>query len=378
MSKKNGETTLSPLIGAAQKRAFTVIAGVVVFMTVTTYTGQRIIWMGDENSNLKAKEYFVAGQTLNSYKAILTTLLHPELPIITPFTKMQWLIYEKGVALLPENEGEAGVWQNMWFHHHFGKKDRSYFGVKDYEPSPKMIRVLDQYWFCLESMATKPFADKEMEEKYLEGFAGLAFSYTLAEGFYSGIRVGSVQRMANLSEHVKRSKFLVQWLNELRTKWNVYPTVAQTVGKNPKLQVLAQLTLLGELQDIIKGAIHNREFSCDLSSIQQYIQVRKEFYAPDNGKPAYKRIMNPRERKAVYYIAIDAVGPKDTKYLIEHYCGFEVVGKVDMTSVVSFARAKNVTPKEQEEFERRASLSDEIKIIEEKIKETRGRCLIVE
>ncbi|CCK80812.1 uncharacterized protein TOL2_C26530 [Desulfobacula toluolica Tol2] len=363
-SKKNKEIVLLPLIGAKQKKTFKTLAVVVALMSATIYINHRLVWIGKENANLAAKEYFVAGQTLNSYKAILTTFLHPELPIIVPLTKLQWKIYEKGVALLPKNEGEAGVWQNMWFHHHFGKKDRPYFGVKRNRPSPKMVKILDQYWFCLEAMTTKPFADKKMEEKYLEGFAGLAFSYTLKDGYYSGKYLGSAKKMAKLPEMVHRYRLLVQWLNELRAKWKDSASIAQTVQNNPKMEVLSQLTLLINLSDIILGEIHSHNFDCDLSSIHQYIKMRKEFYSPDNGSPVYKKIRNHKEREAIYHIAVNAVGARNTKYLIEHYCGYEVAGKMDMSFAIAFAKDKNITLEQQEELWRRASLREEIKIIE--------------
>lgn len=328
------------------------------------YFHLRSEWMGKNNANYEAKEYFVVGQTLNSYKTILTTIFHPELPFIVPFTKLQWLIYNKGVALLPESDGEAGVWQNMWFHHHFGKKDRHYFGVKRNKPSPKMVEVLDQYWFSLKSMATKPFADKEMEEKYLKGFSGLAFSYILDDGFYSGKALGAYRRMAKNPIHVRRSELLLQWLNELRFKWQSSKELTQTVKDNPKLLTLAQLCILKKLEDIILAEIHAGEFNCNQPSIHQYLQIRKEFYSPDNGKPAYKNIKNKQERESIYYIAINSPGARDTRYLIENYCDFEVAGKVDMSFAVAFAKDKNITPERQEDLWCRASLREEIIIIE--------------
>jgi hypothetical protein len=212
-------------------------------------------------------------------------------------------------------------------------------------------------------MATKSFADKEMKEKYLEGFAGLAFSYTLSDGYYSGRLLGSAEPMAKMPEMVQRTRLLVQWLNELRTKWKASPTIARTIQNNPKMLVLSQLALLINLYDMILGEIHAGKFNCNQSSIHQYVKIRKEFYSPANGKPAYKRIRNHQEREAIYHIAVNSAIARDTKYLIEHYCGIEVAGKIDYD--VRLASLKNITPEEQEEFECRASLREEIKIIEE-------------
>ena len=345
-------------------RKVLLVAFILLFVfNVSLYLRQRSEWMGEDNANLIAKEYFVAGQVLNSYKAFLTTLFHPEWPFIVPLTKLQWMVYVRGASLLPENDGEVGVWQNMWFHYHFGKKDRHYFGVKQNRPSPKMVKILDQYWFCLETMATKSFADKEMREKYLEGFAGLAFSYTLSDGFYSGMLLGSAQPMAKIPEMVQRTRLLVQWLNELRTKWKDSAKATRSVQNNPKMLVLSQLTLLINLYDMILGEIHAGKFNCNQSSIHQYVMMKKEFYSPDSGKPAYKKIQNRQERESIYHIAVNSAIARDTKYLIEHYCGFKVVGKIDYA--VRLASLKNISPEEQEEFECRSSLREEINIIED-------------
>ncbi|PID76552.1 MAG: hypothetical protein CSB24_06055 [Deltaproteobacteria bacterium] len=336
---------------------------VIVVTTSYMYLHLRFQWMGDNNANLKAKEYFIAGQTVNVYKSILTSVFHPELPFIKPLTSLQWLIYNKGVALLPENDGEAGVWQHLWFHYHFGKKDWMYFGVRKNRPSPKMIKILDQYWFCLESMATRPFADREMEDKYLESFVGLAFSYVLYDGFYSGEFLGSATRMAKMPEMTERYRLVVKWVNDLRLKWQD-KNAPRIVHDNPKLMVLSQLTLLITLHNLILGEIHAGNFNCNNASIAQYIKLRQEFYAPDKGKPAYKRVPNLEERKRIYHIAINSGAGRDSKYIIEHYCGYKVAGKVDMTSAIEFAKAENITPEEHEEGRRRDSLFDEIPLLE--------------
>ena len=362
---RKSEEVQPPIIDTFQKRVFKIVAVLTLIMCTTTYIGLRTKWTTKDNGNLVAKEYFVAGQTLNAYKAVLTTFLHPELPIILPMTKLQWFIYEKGVAYLPENDGEAGVWQNYWFHYHFNKRDWEYWGVVGHKPSPKMVKILDQYWFCLETMATNPFADKKMNNQYLEGFPGLAFRYAQEKGFYSGKHVGSAHRMAQLPKYVDRSYKLVKWLSEVRSKWETSPEMAERVLQNPKLFVLYQLGQLRELQDIMHGEIYSREFSCDKPYIQQFINTRKEFADPDVGYPAYSQISNAKEKKSIYYIAINSAGPRSFKYIVEHYCGLAVAGEEDMSTAIRFAKDYNITPEEEAERQNRAGIPDEIKILEE-------------
>lgn len=80
------------------------------------YVGQRIEWMGDDNDNFKAKEYFVSGQIVYFYRSIASDFIHPSKHRVTFL--LDWLqkaIYDEGVKYLPENDGEKGVWLYTWF-----------------------------------------------------------------------------------------------------------------------------------------------------------------------------------------------------------------------------------------------------------------------
>ena len=122
--------------------------------------------LGSDNANLEAKEYYVAGQVLQGFRTILTAFIHPEIPLLLPANRMQEIIYGAGTRYLPENDGEIAVWQNAWFHYHYHKRGRRPLFVVNWEPSDKMVKMLDQWWFCLKTMTTKPFADRQMETEH--------------------------------------------------------------------------------------------------------------------------------------------------------------------------------------------------------------------
>lgn len=345
-----------------------VFKNIILFFFVciaTIYMGQRIRWTGSDNANLEAKEYFVAGQVLQGFRLLLTSYIHPEIFILQPLNQLQHHIYTKGIRYLPENDGEQAAWKNRWFHYHYNRRHRIALMDKLSKPSERTIHLLDDWWLALESMATKPFADRQMEEiHYYQSYSVAVLSYTLLEGLSTGHIAVSGGRMAKLQLHVTRSRLLVQWLNELRKKWSTSPDTQQFLKSSPKQLAIFQYVLLCELRDVIRGDIHSREFSCDSPFVKQYVHVRKEFVAPENGLPAYKQMKDKVAAKTLYDWAVN--NQSSMRYVLEHYCGYDVAGEEDMSYYETIGYvSKGKTPAEEYEDRVKRNYSEEIKILEE-------------
>ncbi len=345
-----------------------IVACLVCMLTV--YVVQLQKWTGKDNANLKAKQYWVAGQVLNGFRLVLTTFIHPEIPIMVPANLLQQWIYNKGTQYLPANDGEIGVWQNSWFHYHYSRLDRSPLYIHIGRPSDLMVKLLDQEWFCLQTMATKPFADSQMkEEHYYRDYVSLALSYSFYKGYYSGWLAGSSSRMAQMPEHVQRTKQLSQWLWDLHEKWQKSQKMKTFLHEHPKLKVMYQLVQSLELSALIQGEIYARTFDCNNQSISRYITIRKNFYEGSQGHlPPYLRMKDKKQRDWTYYMIISQTGARSTKYVITHYCGYEVAGKEDIKiyedSYLS-GKMKNMTLDEKAEQAAKNNYMDEIKILEE-------------
>ncbi len=336
----------------------------------TMYVTQLHKWTGKDNANLEAKQYWAAGQVLNGFRLALTTFIHPEIPVMLPADLLQKWIYKNGSRYLPENDGEIGVWQNSWFYYHYSRRDRWPLFVMSHKPSPRMLQLLDKWWFCLQTMATKPFNDGQMvEERYYRDYPLLAFFYGQGEGFYSGKNLASARRLAQIEEHVQRSRLLAEWLWLLGEKWQNSDNMPQFVAKHPKLQALRQLVLLDELMDIIHGEIYARDFACDNQSVQRYLLMRKEFAEPQHEPPAYSRMKSRKQARFLYDGAINYVYARSTKYVLKHYCGYEVGGKENNRRYASWAETHNFTPEKEAENRAKGNYFDEIKILEEMFNE---------
>ena len=345
-----------------------IVACLVCMLSV--YVIQLQKWTGKDNANLEAKQYWVAGQVLNGFRLVLTTFIHPEIPIMVPANLLQQWIYNKGTQYLPANDGETGVWQNSWFHYHYSRLDRSPLYIHIGRPSDLMVKLLDQEWFCLQTMATKPFADSQMkEEHYYRDYVSLALSYSFYKGYYSGWLTGSSSRMAQMPEHVQRTKQLSQWLWDLHEKWQKSQKMKTFLQEHPKLEVMYQLVQSLELSALIQGEIYARTFDCNNQSISRYITIRKNFYERSPGHlPPYLRMKDKKQRDWIYYMIISQTGARSTKYVITHYCGYEVAGKEDIKiyedSYLS-GKMKNMTLAEKAEQAAKDNYMDEIKILKE-------------
>ena len=63
-----------------KKLLYSCLAGTLIFH-VSIYASQHLKWCGEDNANLQAKEYFVAGQPLAGLRLVLTTFINPDNPI---------------------------------------------------------------------------------------------------------------------------------------------------------------------------------------------------------------------------------------------------------------------------------------------------------
>ncbi len=343
------------------------IMALVAVASMTVYVNQRVKWMGEDNANLTAKEYYVSGQVLNAFRAMLTTFIHPEIPILAPLHWLQAAIYNQGIQQLPEKDGEKGVWQNQWFHYHYSKKDREELFIVNWRPTETMRARLDQWWNSLESMATGSYADRQMEEEhYYFDFTSLAMSYRLCKGYYASHYAGSEHKLALMPNHVERARLLSEWLWELQSKWRLSSKIMDFIEKNPRLEAMYLYVLQYELGHYLQGTINQHQFSCDNIAIERYVAARKQFVDPDNGIAAYKRMQNSEEAKRLYKLSVDK--GSSVRYVLHNYCRIEVAGKEDNSRYAEWAAIHKVTVDQEAEERAKANFQDEIKILEEQFK----------
>ncbi len=359
-----------PFWDKKRKAVLRSVALLVSIASIVLYIDQRIKWMGQDNANLKAKEYYVAGQVLNTFRGALTAIIHPEIPVMAPLRGFQKLICNMGVKQLPENDGEIGVWQNQWFHHHYSKKNRKELFIRNENPTESMRDLVDQWWISLKVMAIGTFADQQMEEEhYYLDFPSLALSYYLKKGYFADHYAGSQHSLALMPKHVERARLLSTWLWDLQFKWQQSAKTMAFIKKHPKLEAMYLYVLQAEFIHYQQGLINQHQFTCDNIAAQRYARARQQFIEPASGRPAYLRMKSSEQAKRLYRWSIDSAQARSMRYVLRHYCGIEVVGKEDNSRYASWAKHHNRTSDQESEDAAKANFRKEIKILEEQFNE---------
>lgn len=239
---------------------------IIPLVLISLYVHQRVEWIGEENTHLKAKEYWVAGQVVAGMRFAAMRVLHPDNPILVPLNGLQRVIYKHGVRYLPDGDGEAGVWTDFWFLCPYGRKlTLPYFVYpKGKYPSPKMRRMLDECWWALKTMTARPIADQQMRvELYYRNFPRLALYFDTYDGFYADRYIGSADVLLKRPEHVDKLERLLRWLSQLKVKWKEDAYEATIWNKYPIVEAFRCTVRLSTLQNLMSAISFRGEFRCD-------------------------------------------------------------------------------------------------------------------
>ena len=254
---------LWPVFPKAGFKKITILVSAILCLL---YVQQRIKWMGEDNANLTAKEYFVAGQVLAGIRFAVVRVQHPENPLVLPLNALQKAIYRQGIKHLPVDDGEIGVWTDLWLLYPYNLRLRlPYFvDVKSDKPSPKMRRLLDQCWFALEKMATGTYADRQIKiEHYYRNFPALAVYYETYDGFYADRYIGSARVNLKKEGFVSRLETLLTWLDDLGNRWRQDGVYEKIVTEHPIVEAYRRIIRLSILQELLSAIIFKGRFKCD-------------------------------------------------------------------------------------------------------------------
>ncbi len=339
-----------------------------IFANCFAYVGQRNEWMGDDNANFEAKEYFVSGQMVYFYRSIASDSIHPsKYPVTFLLDWLQKAIYEEGVKYLPENDGEKGVWLHTWFVYPHSKRFKipyNHSGTRE-GYLPIITPYLNDVWLSLKSMAEGEYRDKQMyRQHYLRNFAGAAHYYSLVK--YEYVKRGrKVRRRFVKTPYAQRDKLLLQWLRRLPDKWDKIDESKSFIEQHPRVEVMREVTILTTISDIIFKSIWEKSFSCKDPLIYQYAVERRRFATYHNDiKPVIDKMRDRQAAKQLYHVAVNKEIARLMKYVLENYCGYsKIYGQADMKHFTG--RGKKDPFEYEIRFLREAIYPEEMKLIEE-------------
>ncbi|VFQ45404.1 hypothetical protein [Desulfoluna butyratoxydans] len=295
--------------------------GCTVFLSLI-YVYQRSQWMRDDNSYYEAKEYWVAGQVVNSHRMVIGQYLHPENPLNYPYTLLLRAIYKMGVTYLPKNDGERYVWKNQWFLYHYTrKKDRPYF-VTSYRYEPKMVALLDSCWSSLQGMASNEYQDKRMIRLYALGYPNLASYYSILQSHYTGKLFGGGTLRRKDPGLMGKLYELFVWLDNVESVWAENGYEDEVKGRYSWVPACRQEALMNILQNLTLSLVITGEFRCDHPLVErlyeEYLNSMSE--DPERNPFLQYKDRNRKQAKLLYKSALYGSIGSSGHYLLRHIC----------------------------------------------------------
>lgn len=322
---------------AFSKKAYFKIILLTAVILIGVYSKQRVEWMGKDNAHDTAKEYWASGQVLASIRFALVRVLHPENPILWPYNRLQKVIYEKGIQYLSKDDGEIGIWTDAWFLYPYNLRGllpkvsvktpyRRHLidpVFKTDKKFPQIISLLDRCWFALETMATKPYADRQMKfQHYYRNFPGLAMYYIVYDGFYVGKYTGSAKYLLRNQKYTSRLEQLLKWLEDLKAHWEAdrfYQTIWE---KYPKVGAIRQIVHQAILLDLLSVLAYRKEFRCDHPWVAKLYQSYLDIMSDDYSNNILLRLkeVNTKEASFLYKQNVYSLTGEVGQYVLKHFC----------------------------------------------------------
>ncbi|MFZ5997811.1 MAG: hypothetical protein ACOYW7_10025 [Nitrospirota bacterium] len=309
-----------------KKRIVTLILAFIIATNIFFYFNERIHWINDDHAHLKAKEYYVLGRMVFFYRKMLSLLIKVDNPIMSPLNSLQETIYNKGISYIPENDGERAVWKYNFDLYFYG---RGFYLPNDGTPetinavSPLRKKILDDTYNVIETLATKPIADREMNETRYKIFPLIAAFYGSNQYYYFGNEAHYSRgiRLIEDTEKIGRVKKIVYWLVDLRQAWdsNKSPWILNEIRtKEPQIEMFYYDALIHATQNILVRQLADLEFSCEGYYTKLYAQKRREFI--DFLSVRQGRI-RADQIKLIYGMTFESERAKTFSYLLNAKCG---------------------------------------------------------
>jgi hypothetical protein len=279
--------------------------------------------LGAENANRDAKQYWAAGQVLCSTRLVLSEFMFPDNPLLHPFNNLQRIIFNQGIQHLPINDAEIGVWTNVWFVYPFSRQLSPTTGSENKWTSERLKNLLEEAWFSIETVATRPFLDPKMEAlHYLRDFPEMALAYACHENFLTDENDPDISFMYTEKKHADRSRKMLRWLAQIEEKWKRSKKAYPFVQSHPEIEMMRQAAMIMKLADLIHTRILEGTFRCTSVEIRRYVEMRNRFFKTG----AYRKIGDPAISDLLAHEAKETFQARFLRYALDQYCDIQVMG----------------------------------------------------
>lgn len=269
-----------------------------LLLVLSLYGVERYRWITKESAYKTAKNYFVVGIVLRDIRSGIRPFSKPHRIIWKPFDWLQELISYSGRKLIPEDDGEHGIWEYHLF--------LQTYVDQIYAPKTAYAVTLNRKsFFILQSLATKRIADKKFRErdKYLiYPFTALMYEHTNLRKYNLKYGYDRFYKFYKDPGQYEETQQVVNWSMQLEHQWERYPAVTSIIADNPDTEVIQIMSTVLLLHQIIYYQIHNLEFTCEDKYLLAYWEYVLRFVSDDSPYHYASERLRKTARKLVLYL----------------------------------------------------------------------------
>lgn len=287
------------------KKLLLMIAPLSLFMILSLYMFERDKWINSKTKFHNAKEYLVVGETLNTYREVLSKFIYPDSIVLEPLTQLQKIIYYQGVKYLPKEDAEDALWYGMWFIKHYSK--RMYMPSTDArkhnDKTTARGKILEDFYPHLKKLSEANFQDEKMYKIYVDAYPYMMSYYTYYQNrtvLPSGNTYLLEYDQNNLEAKNRYEVFFKgliqhrkQWRDALVEKWGGIPQVKGTFDEelkvlfeqklemktNPKDEIAMNTAMIEVTKNLINFQLRREKyFSCKEAYVEAYSQARNRLF----------------------------------------------------------------------------------------------------
>lgn len=327
------------------KKLLLMIAPLSLFIILSLYMFERDKWINSKTKFHNAKEYLVVGETLNTYREILSKLIYPNSIVLEPLTQLQKVIYHEGVKHLPKEDAEDALWYGMWFIKHYSK--RMYMPSSNArnhnDKTTARGKVLEDFYPHLKKLSEANFLDEKMYKIYLNAYPYMMSYYTYYQNrtvLPSGNTYLLEYNQDNLEAKNRYEVFFKgliqhrkQWRDALIEKWGGTPQMKGIFDEelkvlfeqklemktNPKDEVAMNTAMIEVTENLINFQLRREKyFSCKEAYVEAYSQARNRLFGLN--KKGWIDKLNAHDRGNIGFMW----GGSDItyQYISEQICGY--------------------------------------------------------
>jgi hypothetical protein len=286
-----------------RKKRIVLVAMIFFVLSLAVYVDQRLTWMTSESKHLEAKEYFVVGESLNTYRQLLGGVFDPDSIVFVPLDPLQKMIYHSGIKHLPKNDAEDALWYGEWFVKMYSKSMYTpiIFHKKLEDRTTKKWLFLDAMFPHLEKLSTHTIQDPLMYKRYLVAFPSMVSYYAYYQsrsrilfGYKQIIMAGRFPAYDPQTEMVNQILFdglmrhKQQWKEAREERWGPSPSDPKAwQGWNKKVDMVSNMayevpmhTAMLKITEILFSFHLEKEhyYTCEEPFIKAYSDARNRLF----------------------------------------------------------------------------------------------------